>query len=164
MLNVITDPNREWSMVVCKSSHRFMKPAKTIVPHTVQPILTSNRYSELANLQGFSSACESLDNPGDVRSTISSSEYLISHKRLLNMKNSSSYYHQNLPRQQLSTNLQEPRSESLVDGVCEQYKICSIPTILNGQITYDSKGEIISSVYHKKPHLHGFKGIFRESI
>ena len=66
------------------------------------------------------------------------------------MKNSSSYYHQNLPRQQLSTKLQEPRSESLVDGVCEQYHICSIPTILNGQITYDSKGEIISSVYHKR--------------
>jgi len=80
-----------------------MKPAKTILPHTVQPILTSNRYSELANLQGFSSARESMDSPGDVRSTISSSEYLISHKGLLNMKNSWPYYHQNLPHQQLST-------------------------------------------------------------
>jgi hypothetical protein len=57
-----------------------MKPAKTILPHTVQPILTSNRYSELANLQNFSSARESLDNPGDVMSTISSSEHLNSHK------------------------------------------------------------------------------------
>jgi hypothetical protein len=127
-----------------------MKPAKTILPHTVQPILTSHRYSELTNLQGFFSARESLDNSGDVRSTISSSEYLISHKGLLNMKNSSSYYNQNLPRQQLSAKLQEPRSDSLVDGVCEQYQICSIPTILNGQITYDSNGEIISSVYHKR--------------
>jgi len=139
--NEVTDPNMEWSMMARKSSHRFMKTAKTILPHTVQPILTSNKYSELANLQGFSSSRESLDNPGDVRSTISSSEYLISHTGLLNMENSSSYYHQNLP---------QPRSESLVDGFCELYQICSIPTILNGQITDNSKGEIISSVYHKK--------------
>lgn len=141
MPNEVTDPNTEWSMMAHKTSHRFMKPAKTILPYTVQPILTSNQYSELANLQDFSSARERSDNPGDVRSTISSSEYLISHKGLLNMETSSSHYHQNLP---------QPRSESLVGGVCELYQICSIPAILNGQITYDSKGEIILSVYHKK--------------
>jgi hypothetical protein len=90
--NEITDTNTEWSMAARKSSHRFTKPAKTILPHTVQPTLTSNRYSELANLQGSSSARESLDNPGDVRSTVSSSEYLIRHKGLLNMKNSSSEF------------------------------------------------------------------------
>ena len=146
VLNEVTVPNRKWSMVVCKFSHGFMKPAKTILPHTLQPILTSNRYSELANLQIFSSACESLDNPGDMTSTISSSEHLNSHKGLLNMKNSSSNCHQNLPHQQLSTKLQEPRSESMVGDVCEQYQICSNPTILNGHITYDNKGEIIRSV------------------
>ena len=63
------------------------------------------------------------------------------------MKNSLSNYHQNLPHQQLSTNLCEPSSESVVDHVCEQYPIHSVPAILNGQITYASKGEIISSVY-----------------
>jgi hypothetical protein len=81
-------------------------------------------------------------------SVISSSEHLSSHKGLTNMNNSSKY-HQNLPHQQLPTNLQEPRSEALVDGVCEPYQICLIPTILNGQIMYDSKGEIISSAYHE---------------
>ena len=40
VLNEIRAPSREWYMVVCKSSHGFMKPAKTILPHTVQPILT----------------------------------------------------------------------------------------------------------------------------
>jgi hypothetical protein len=69
--NEVTDPNTEWSMVAHKTSHRFLKPAKTILPHTVQPILTSNQHSELADLQDFSSARESLDNPGDVRSIIS---------------------------------------------------------------------------------------------
>jgi len=52
------------------------------------------------------------------------------------MKNSSSNYHQNFYHQQLSTSLQEPRNESMVDDVYEQYQICSIPCILNGQITY----------------------------
>jgi hypothetical protein len=38
----------------------------------------------------------------------------------------------------------------MVDDVYEHYQICSIPTILNGQIMYDSKGEIILSVHHKE--------------
>ena len=76
VLNEVTAPNREWSTMVHKSSHGFMKPAKTILPHAVQPILILNRYSELANLQSFSSACESLDNPGDKTSTVTSSEHL----------------------------------------------------------------------------------------
>lgn len=150
MHNEVTAPNREWSVVVHRSSHRFTKPAKTILPHTVQHILTSNRYSELAKLQSFSSARESLDNPGDETSTISSSEHLNRHKELLNTKNLMSNYLQNLPHQQFSTNLQEPWSESMVDDVYEHYQICSIPTILNGQIMYDSKGEIILSVHHKE--------------
>jgi hypothetical protein len=54
----------------------------------------------------------------------------------------------------------------MVDDGYEQYQIPSTPTILNGQIAYDSKGEIILSVYHekKKTHLHSTKGIFCESI
>ena len=76
VLNEVAASNREWSKVVCKSSHGFMKPAKTILPRAVQPILILNRYSELANLQSFSSACESLDNPGDKTSTVTSSEHL----------------------------------------------------------------------------------------
>ena len=58
VLNEVAASNREWSKVVCKSSHGFMKPAKTVLPHTVQSIVTLNRYCELANLQSFFSARE----------------------------------------------------------------------------------------------------------